>query len=181
MRAKVLAVALVIAAVMTAAQPVAHADDPHFDSGGNGFPAVSNFTDVTLNGLSQLTTASINPFVVIDDSGTLTGWNVTLTIPDFHNGTGPDCSTGATATLAADTISMNAPIVAAGDSQTDLTGVTSEGYTDFTSPRVIIDAEAGEGAGTFAITPQVLKLIIHAGAKAGAYCTLANMTIISGP
>lgn len=178
---KLLVVALVVVAVLTAAEPVAHAGNPHFDSAGNGFPTVSNFANVTLNGLTQLTTATISPFVVIDDSGTLNGWNVTLTIPDFRNGTGTDCSTGATATLAANTISMDAPLVAAGDGTTSLTGVTSAGYTDFTSPRVIVDAAAGHGAGTFAITPLIVKLLIPTNAIAGSYCTLANMSINSGP
>ncbi len=181
MRRSLLVAVVVAAVILQAAEPAAFAGAPRFDSGGNGFPAVSNFSNITLNGLSQLATATISPFVVIDDSGTLAGWNVVLTIPDFHNGTGADCATGATATLLARSLAMNAPIVTAGDGSTDLTGVTSAGYTDFTSPRVIVDAAAGHGEGTFSITPQLLKLTVPANARAGAYCTLANLTITSGP
>ena len=59
---------------------------PRFDTavaGGTSFPTVGAFNSVTMNGTPQLTSASIAPFTVIDDSGTGAGWSVTLTVPNF--------------------------------------------------------------------------------------------------
>ena len=94
---------------------------PRFDTavaGGTTFPTVGNFNNVTLNGSPQLTSASIAPFTVIDDSGLGAGWHVTLTLPDFTTGVGGDVvsATGA---------QMNAPVVAAGNSTSPMGGVWS--------------------------------------------------------
>ena len=158
----------------------ASADAPRFDVGA-GLPTVSNFSPITLNGVAQMTTATISPFVVIDDAGTLAGWNVTLLVPAFHNGSGADCAVGATATIATTGLSMDAPLVAPADGSTDLTGVTSEGFTDFTTARKIVAADAGHGNGHYVVTPQLLKLPIPAVTLAGAYCTTATFAINSGP
>ena len=72
--------------------------DPRLDDGSGGSaPPISGFSTIALNGTPQLATASIAPFLVIDDSGMLGGWNVTLLVPTFQNGTGADCGTGSTA------------------------------------------------------------------------------------
>jgi hypothetical protein len=182
MRAKVLAAGLVAIGALTVLVPAAGAGEPRFDdSNGGGLPTVSSFGSVTLDGTSQLTTATIAPFVVVDDSGTRNGWNVTLQVPDFRNGTGADCSAGATATIPANTLSTNAPVVAPADGQTSMTGVTSAGFTDFTSAQKIVVATSGHGDGTYTISPQLLKLTIPASARADSYCTLATIAIASGP
>ena len=100
---------------------------------GSGLPVVGNFNPVTLNGTTQLTSATIAPFVIIDDSGTLAGWHVTLLVPDFRNGTGAGCATGATASISGANLSMNAPVVTAADADTDMTGVSRPGFSDFTT------------------------------------------------
>jgi hypothetical protein len=164
---------------ITSASP-APADPPGFDS-ATAFPTVGNFNPVTLNGTDQLTSASIAPFVITDASGALAGWHVTLLVPNFRNGTGADCVTGATAAINGANVSMNAPIVSAADVLTDMTGVTSAGFTDFTAPRTIISAAAGDGAGSYDVAPEILKLIIPANTVAGAYCTQATIAITSGP
>lgn len=155
----------------------AAADPPQFDT----LPVVGSFTGVTLNGTAQLATATITPFIVEDSSATLNGWNVTLTIPDLQNGTGDDCATGATETLPADHISMDAPVVTPADGTTSMTGVSAAGFTDFTSPRIIIDAAAGTGAGTYDVSPELVQLPIPPDTAAGTYCTLATIAIASGP
>jgi len=179
-RARFAGAALVVAAAALAGTTTATADPPAFDS-GVGLPAVGNFNPVTLNGTRQLTSASIAPFVVTDDSGSLAGWHVTLLVPDFNNGTGADCSVGSTATLAGANVSMNAPVVTAADVTTSMTGVTSSGYTDFTTPRTIIDAAAGDGAGTYDVAPALLQLVVPANTMTGNYCTQATIAITSGP
>jgi hypothetical protein len=170
---------LAIAIAVATAAP-APAAPPEFDA-GSGLPTVGNFNPVALNGTEQITSASIAPFVITDDSGALAGWHVTLFLPNFQNGTGAGCSVGATASIAGANVSMNAPVVTAGDAGTDMTGVTAAGFADFTTPRSIITAAAGNGAGIYDVAPGILKLIVPANTLIGAYCTQATIAITSGP
>ncbi len=179
-RAKVAGAVIAATLVAIATATRAPADPPLFDA-GSGLPTVGNFNPVTLNGTDQLTSATIAPFVIIDNSGALAGWNVTLLVPDFRNGTGADCSAGATATISGTNVSMDPPVVSAADVGTSMTGVTSAGFTDFTTPRTIIDAAAGDGAGTYDVAPALVKLLVPANSMAGAYCTQATIAITSGP
>ena len=176
------AVAIAIAVVVVAFAPVrpATADPPAFDN-GIGAPTIGKFNPVTLNGTEQLTSASLAPFVIVDDSGALAGWHVTLVVPNFLNGTGADCSVGATSVIPGANLSMNAPVVNAADAPTDMTGVTAAGFTDFTTARTIISAAAGAGAGTYDVAPQILKLIVPANVLVGDYCTRATIAVTSGP
>ena len=101
--------------------------------------------------------------------------------PNFQNGTGPDCSTCTTASIAGSDLSMNSPVVSTGAAQTSMTGVTSTGFTDFTTPRTVIAAAVGNGAGTYDVAPEILKLIVPANTLTGAYCTQATIAIPSDP
>ena len=179
--AAIAATTLAVSLAVATAGP-APAAPPEFDTGsGASLPTVGNFNPVTLNGTDQLTSATITPFVITDNSGLLAGWHVTLTVPDFQNGTGPDCSAAATAVIAGANVSMNAPVVSAADSGTSMTGVTSAGFRDFTTARTIIAAAAGDGAGTYDVAPGLLNLVVPANASTGAYCTQATIAITSGP
>jgi hypothetical protein len=153
------------------------ADPPSFETD----PTIGDFGAVTLNGIAQLTTATVSPFIIADDSGAFAGWNVTLTVPQFANGTGADCTTGATATIPATSVAMNAAVLAPADGLTNMTGVTSAPFTDFTSPRKIIVATVGNGAGRYAVTPALLRFEIPEYARPGTYCTQATIAITSGP
>jgi hypothetical protein len=179
-RTRIVGVVVAAALLTVSTARPAPADPPAFDSGA-GFPTIGNFNPVTLNGTDQLTSASITPFAINDDSGALAGWNVTLLVPDFRNGTGPDCATGATASIDGANVSMKAPVVTAADAFTSMTGITASGFTDFTTPRKIIAATAGDGAGSYDVAPAVLKLIVPANTLVGAYCTEATIAITSGP
>ncbi len=179
-RTKIAGAAIAAGCLAVATATRAPADPPAFD-GGAGLPTVSNFNPVTLNGTDQLTSASIAPFVIDDDSGALAGWHVTLLVPNFQNGTGPGCAAGATASIAGANVSMNPPVVTAGDGTTDMTGVTAAGFTDFTTPQPIITAAAGAGAGVFDVAPEIVRLTVPANSMAGAYCTQATIAITSGP
>ncbi|HWS46620.1 MAG TPA: hypothetical protein VN636_12220 [Acidimicrobiia bacterium] len=176
---RALAVAPAAVLVVAAWGQAAGAAPPEFDP--STLPVVGPFGDVTLNGTPQLTTGSITPFVVADDSGTLNGWNVTMLVPDFRNGSGPDCSSGATATLGASTLAMDAPVVAPADGLTSMNGIAATGYTDFTTARTIVDAATGFGDGRYTISPALLKLVVPASVYAGNYCTQATIAISSGP
>lgn len=174
--AKLLAAIATAVCIVASVEP-ARAADAHFGV----LPSIGNFKDVTLNGNDVLTTATITPFTIVDDSGSGSGWRVTMLVPDFHNGTGDDCTTDSTATVSASSLAMSEPLVIAADNDTSMTGVNAFGFTDFTFARKIITADVGDGAGTYAVTPDILRLIIPASATPGAYCTQATIAIDVGP
>jgi hypothetical protein len=180
LRTRIIAVAIATALLLASTIASATADPPEFN-GGTSVPTIGDFNPVVLNGTDQLTSATITPFVITDTSGTLAGWNVTLQIPSFQNGTGGDCSVGATASIAGTNVTMDAPLVTSGDGTTSMTGVTSAGFSDFTAPRTIIDAAIGDGAGTYDVTPGIVRLVVPANSLVGSYCTQATITINSGP
>ncbi len=167
---------------------------PRFDTavaGGTTYPTVGNFNNVTMNGSPQLTSASIAPFTVIDDSGTGAGWHVTLLLPDFTD-VGGDV-------VAAAGAQMNAPVVAGGNADSAMGGVWGIDNGDFTTAKTIIDADPADlthnggaplasdgvtpvaGMGTYLVSPQILKLVVPANAVAGAYTTTATIAIVNGP
>jgi hypothetical protein len=167
---------------------------PRFDTavaGGTSFPTVGAFNNVTMNGTPQLTSASIAPFTVIDDSGTGAGWSVTLTVPNFTD-VGGDV-------VAAAGAQMNAPVVASGTADSPLGGVFSTAVGDFTTAKKIVEASPTDtthnggapfasdgttkvaGMGTYLVSPQILKLVVPANAVAGAYTTTATLAITNTP
>jgi hypothetical protein len=163
---------------------------PRFDTSVAGvptFPTVGNFNDVTMNGTPQLTSASIAPFTVIDDSGTGTGWSVTLLVPDFTDAGGD--------VVAAAGAQMNAPVVASGTADSPIGGVFSNDVGDFTTAKKIVEADPTNGAavfasdgvtkvagmGTYLVSPQILKLVVPANSTAGAYTTTATLAISNTP
>jgi hypothetical protein len=212
--------AVAAAALLSVATVVpAHADQFNNDStpgftvnAGNGprfdtdvptagiYPTVNDFGDVTMNGTPQLTSATIPPFTIIDDSGSGAGWNVTFTLPDFAdtnaNGNAVDAS-GA---------SMNAPVLRAGTADSALGGVYTQSGVDFTAGVKVVIADPGNfnpggtdlvnhgngfapvvdgvnvaGMGTYLISPQIVKLVVPSNTHADDYQTTANFTIASGP
>jgi hypothetical protein len=180
MRARIVGVAIAAVVLAVVDAPSVRAAPPAFDA-GSGLPTVGNFSPVTLNGSDQLTSASIAPFAITDDSGALAGWHVTLLVPNFQNGTGPDCAVGATGSIAGANLSMGAPVVSAADAQTSMTGVTATAFRDFTTARTIVAAAVGDGAGTYDVAPSMLQLIVPADVASGAYCSQATIAITSGP
>jgi hypothetical protein len=170
------ALAIVIATAAPAAANL------HIDDGNGGSsPLISDFGDVTLNGSAQLASATIAPFTVIDDSGSGLGWNLSLQVPDFQNGTGVGCATGSTASIAANTLTMDAPTVVPADNSTTMDGVTAEAFVDFTSPQKIVIADVNEGAGTYSVSLQPMRVTVPSDTLAGDYCTEVTLALSSGP
>jgi hypothetical protein len=151
------------------------------DGNGGSSPVISDFGAVTLNGSAQLSTATIAPFTIIDDTGSGAGWNLSLQVPEFQNGSGVGCATGATQSIAANTLTMDAPVVAAADNSTTMAGVTAEGFVDFASPRRIVVADINHGAGTYTVAPQVMRFTVPTDSFAGAYCSEVTLALSSGP
>lgn len=180
-RARWCSVAFVALAITLATAVPASANLRIDDGNGGSSPVISDFGAVTLNGSAQLSTATIAPFTIIDDSGSGAGWNLSLQVPDFQNGTGVGCATGATATIPANTLTMDAPVVAPADNSTTMDGVTAQAFVDFTSPQKIIIADVNQGAGTYTVAPAVMRLTIPSTAFADAYCTEVTLALSSGP
>jgi hypothetical protein len=167
----------------------------------NALPEVQNFSDVTMNGQPQLTSAVVPPFTIIDDSGTGAGWHVTFTLPDFTD--------GGTNTVDASAATMNAAVMIAGTPGSDLGGMYTSSAIDFTAGQTIVTADPGNwalnpapgadtvdhgngdspvvdgvhvaGMGTYLISPQIVKLVVPVNTHAATYTTTANFTISSGP
>jgi hypothetical protein len=169
----VLTVAMLVAAMVAAP---AHADltvnAGTLDFDPAGAPAIGNFTTVTLDGTPQLTSLTIDPFTIVDATGSADGWNVLLTIPDLVNGGD---------TIAASNVSMSAPIVtvAAGS---DITGVVAHASAGgFDAGEKIVTATVAHGEGTYLVSPRILKLTVPDTALIGTYVSAGTIAVVDGP
>jgi hypothetical protein len=165
--------ALLLAAMIAApahADLLVNAGTLDFDPAGA--PTIGDFSAVTLDGTPQLTSLTVDPFTIIDSSGSAAGWHVVLTVPDLVNGTD---------TIPASNVSMSAPIVtpAAGASMTGVTAYASSG--GFAAGETIANATAAHGEGTYLISPRILKLTVPDTALIGTYTTAGTVAVISGP
>ena len=144
----------------------------NFDGGA---PAIGNFSGVTLNGTPQLTSLAVDPFTVVDATGSGDGWNVLLTIPDL--------SDGHSHTIVASNISMTAPVVTAATTSdiTNVVGNASAG--NFATGEQIVTAAAGSGEGTYLVAPRILKLTIPVTTIAAGfpYTSAATIQTVDGP
>ncbi len=145
---------------------------------GNGNTLIGDFTNITLNGNAQLTTAQIAPFTVISADGTDAGWTLTLDIPNFL-GTGTGTGTDA---IASTNVGMDAPVVVSADGTNTSTWVAgSQIGTGFHGPAVAITTSAtgATAAGTFTVSPQTLRLLIPDSTLADTYTSTATLTLAS--
>jgi hypothetical protein len=137
-----------------------------------GAPTIGDFQSVTIRGVPQLTSLTVAPFTIVDDTASGAGWHVLLTVSDLVNGGD---------VIAASEITMAAPIVTAAVGSS-LTGVSAHAAAGgFASGEKIVVASVGNGAGTFHISPFPLKLLVPADALAGSYSSAATIAVISGP
>ncbi len=142
----------------------------NFDGGA---PAIGNFSGVTLNGTPQLTSLTVDPFTVVDATGSGDGWNVLLTVPDLTD--------VALDTIASSNISMTAPVVTVA-ATSDITGVTGNASAGgFDTGEKIVTASATNGEGTYLVAPRILKLTIPVTTLAGAYTSAATIATVDGP
>ena len=135
--------------------------------GPPGQPGIGSFTPVTLNGTPVLTSVSIDPFSVVDTTASGAGWNVSLTISDLvHGGS----------VIPASSMTMNAPLVTAvgGASLLGVAGHATSG--NLSSGVKIVTADAGDGDGTYLVSPAILTLAV-----AGTYVASATIAVVSGP
>jgi hypothetical protein len=179
LRKKLLGVvgAAALAAVMVAGPASAAPGDLVVTAGtldwdGGAAPTISAFNPITLTGVPQLTTLTVDPFTVVDATGSAAGWNVLLTIPDLVNGG---------STIPASQISMSAPTVTAVGTS-DMTGVDAHASAGgFDSGEKIVTASATNGQGMYLVSPFPAKLVVPVDALAGTYVSAATIAIVSGP
>jgi hypothetical protein len=142
------------------------------DFGPPGQPGIGDFSPVTLTGTPVLTSVSIDPFSVVDSTGSGSGWNVTLTISDLvHGGS----------VIPASSMKMPAPLVTAVDGAS-MTGVAGHATTgNLRSGEKIVTAAVGEGEGTYLVSPALLTLTVPPDAVVGNYVASASIAVVSGP
>ena len=165
---------------LAAFAPAAHADVTvnagTLDFDPAGAPVIGNFDAVTLNGNPQLTSLQIAPFTIIDSTGSGLGWNVSLTVADFINGAAPH--------IAATQITT-APWTVATAAGSDITGVAGVDHSalgdDFSAGQKVVQAQVGDGMGTYLVSPTILKLTVPANASVGTYASTATIAVNSGP
>ena len=164
-----LAVVALFGAGLLAAAP---ANGGTLDFGPPGHPGIGNFAPVTLTGVEQLTSVSIDPFSVVDSTGSGAGWNVDLTVSDLVNGA---------SVIPASTMTMAAPVVAPADgaSMTGVVGHPTAG--NLRTGEKIVTASPGNGEGTYLVSPSILTVTIPANAVVGTYGGTATVAVVSGP
>ena len=184
MKTKVFAALAAAALLASVTAGPAHADTSDLIVGGgaglrvdtdNGAPDafVGDFSTVTLSGAPQLSTAAITPFTLIDDRGTWAGWHVNVTVGNFSDGSGHS--------IPADTVVMDAPLVA-GSAGSDASGFTTNGGTDFTAAVKVISAPADHtSAGTFVVSPLPLRVTVPLDTFAATYHSTTDVALVTAP
>lgn len=170
--------------IAVAALAVAHVASPAsadlvVNGGSLGFdgvaPTVDDFTPITLNGMPQLTTLTIDPFTVEDSTGLTDGWHVLLTVPDLVN------AAYGGHTILASTITMQAPTVTA-VAPSDITNVAGNATAgNLDSGEKIVVAADDAGMGMYAVSPQPLKVVVPVDAHEGTYVSAGTIAVVSGP
>jgi WxL domain surface cell wall-binding len=133
----------------------------------------------TLNGTDQSPTYTL-PMTVADNTGSGTGWNVTITSTQFAT-TAPVHTLSTSASSVTGTTST----CASGTTCTDPTNAISyplavpAGPTAPTAVK-LFNAAANTGMGSFTITPTV-QVAIPANAFAGTYTSTVTVAVVSGP
>ncbi len=136
-------------------------------------------TSVTLNGTDQTPTFTI-PMTAKDETGSGTGWNLTITSTQFSTGGGSP----HTLSTSASTITG----VSASCAQGTCTNPTASISYPLGVPAAAVaptavkfyDSAANTGMGDFTVTPTV-QVSILANSFAGTYTSTVTLAVVSGP
>lgn len=135
-------------------------------------PAAANFPGVTLNGAAQSPTAALATFSVTDATGSGDGWHVTAQADQF---------TGVSHNLAAGSLSMSQPTVAANGTSSPDPTVASGPYTIDNGAVEIASADVDEGMGTYDFGATTLTLSVPASAYADTYASTVTISVVTAP
>ncbi|HEY7134844.1 MAG TPA: WxL domain-containing protein [Acidimicrobiia bacterium] len=173
-------VAVAGAALLTSISPALGAGTLDFDPPGP--PTLSDFTPVTLNGSPQLSSATLTPFSVTDDTGSGAGWKLVFKMTQLTTGVH---------SLATGSVTMPAPVVvpASGNTATapivhDCAGSSALDTAGGCRVAVADPAAPGDGLGspgTWLFSPKPLVLTIPNDVFVGTYSSTFTATLSTGP
>ena len=145
-------------------------------------PSSASANAITLDGTDQTASYTMD-IAVVDDTGSGSGWNVTITSTTFATG---DCiSTGHNLSTSASTVQSVAMADNGAGTYTDPTNSVSYPFTvpaACTAPAAVelFNSSANTGLGHFKLTPTV-HIAIPANTYAGTYTSTVTLSIVTGP
>lgn len=135
-------------------------------------PLAADFAGRSITGVAQTTTAALDAFSVSDLRGSGAGWHTTAQASTF---------TGVSHNLAAGSLSMSQPTVAAN-------GTTSPNPTIGTGPYTIdngavsfASAALDAGMGTYDFSATTLTLALPANVFADVYASTVTVSVLTAP
>lgn len=136
-------------------------------------PLASDFAGRSITGAAQTTTAALDAFSVSDFRGTGAGWSVTAQATQFDGGTND---------LAAGSLSLSQPTVAANGTTSTAPGVTAGPYQIDNGAAVkISSAPENTGMGKYDFSATTMTLALPAAVFAGTYTSTVTVSILSVP
>lgn len=135
---------------------------------------IAPFESILLDGSTQTETTSVDPFSVIDATGTGSGWNLNVKA---------DPLTSEGGSLPAGSLRISGTSVTAQEGSSEANKITiGAGNIDSTEGVKLLTASAGEGMGTFNIADTDLTLNIQPkDAMAGTYSSTVTFNLVTGP
>jgi len=145
-------------------------------------PTSVSANPITLNGTDQTATYTMD-IAVVDDTGSGSGWNLTVTSTTFS--TGNCTSTGHNLSASASTVTGVAMAQNGAGTYTNPTNSVSYPFSvpaACTAPTAVklFNAAANTGLGHFKLTPTV-NIAIPANTYAGTYTSTVTLAIVTGP
>lgn len=181
-----IALAAMVAALTATAPAAAETDTTSVTIQGGSLVyttplTAGDFPSVTLNGLTQVVKADIDPYVVTDARGTADGWKLSIAASRFSDGAGHTLPAGSLAMV-------DVPIPTPGavvDGVIPPVPSVPVDPIDGGSTQTIASAEAaplsGTGQWTFTPTAGALVLTIPPDATPGTYSSTITTTLSTGP
>lgn len=147
-----------------------------------GQPMVGDFEPVTLTGSAQDTSASMDPFDVVDATGTGAGWALTVQATRFAEVDSAGAYVDGGRTLPAESLSMAAPTVSAEGTSSPPPSVAPGPYLiDGAGAVSLLSAATDAGMGRFVVAPGGLTLSVPGDAYARTYRSDLTLSLVSGP
>jgi hypothetical protein len=135
-------------------------------------PLAADFAGRSITGVDQTTTAALDAFSVTDARGSGAGWHVTAQASTF---------TGVNHNLAAGSLLMSEPTVAANGTTSPDPTVATGPYTIDNGAVQIASAALAEGMGTYDFSATTLTLALPANVFADAYASTVTISAVSAP
>jgi hypothetical protein len=185
-RSAMVAVATATTVALGASSALA-ADDTNLTVTGGSLsitnPAVGDFTGVSVTGLAQSSTGSVDAFTVADNRGTGSGWNVTVQATQMREyDSVADAYVTAGRSLAASSLKLSQSSVSSPDTTSaDPTIVTGPYTIDSGTAVKVASAAANTGMGAYTFSAPTLTVSLPADVYAGAYRGTVTVSVVSGP